>query len=313
MTILRPLLTLFVQQSMELLTRDHVPRALPAFYLLDEFRQLKRMDEIMNKLPYVAGYNIKIAFVIQDLKNIDGLYGETARHSLLGNCGLQLILGANDQATAEYVSRALGKRTLRYSSETRSLGLLAAPRRTRVEQVRERDLMMPQEIRQMPSDNLIALVEGQRPILATKLYSYDRQPFKAQIASAVSHPPDVPITEFVPHLPVPAVNPRYGRAADTVGAAGDQNRPPPAGTASTGQASVFEAWQEEYHAIEDVEELDLADRQRALELQLARSAKRLGDLAESEASAALPPAARRSVAEILAATVPDPAGPETPD
>ncbi|MFP3821925.1 hypothetical protein SB658_24820, partial [Bacillus sp. SIMBA_008] len=87
----------------------------------------------------------------------------------------------------------------------------------------------------------IALVEGQRPILATKLYSYDRQPFKAEIASAVSHPPDVPITEFVPHLPVPAVNPLYGRAADTVGAAGEPKRSPPAGPASTGQASVFEA------------------------------------------------------------------------
>jgi type IV secretion system protein VirD4 len=109
-TILRPLLTLFVQQSMDLLTRDFDPGALPAYFLLDEFRQLKRMDEIMNKLPYVAGYNIKMAFIIQDLKSLDEIYGETSRHSLLGNCGLQLILGANDQATAEYASRALGKK-----------------------------------------------------------------------------------------------------------------------------------------------------------------------------------------------------------
>ncbi len=63
----------------------------------------------MTKLPYVAGYNIKLAIIIQDLKNLDEIYGETSRHSLLGNCGYQLVLGANDQATAEYASRALGK------------------------------------------------------------------------------------------------------------------------------------------------------------------------------------------------------------
>ncbi|OWK25055.1 hypothetical protein AJ87_15050 [Rhizobium yanglingense] len=105
--MLRPLLTLFVQQVMDILTLEHDPNSLPVYFLLDEFRQLKRMDEIMTKLPYVAGYNIKLAFIIQDLKNLDEIYGETSRHSLLGNCGYQLVLGANDQATAEYGSRAL--------------------------------------------------------------------------------------------------------------------------------------------------------------------------------------------------------------
>ncbi|MGZ2476637.1 type IV secretory pathway TraG/TraD family ATPase VirD4 [Sinorhizobium medicae] len=80
------------------------------------------------------------------------IYGETSRHSLLGNCGYQLVLGANDQATAEYAFRALGKRTIRYQSESRTIELMGLPRRTKVEQIRERDLMMPQEVRQMPRE-----------------------------------------------------------------------------------------------------------------------------------------------------------------
>lgn len=312
MTILRPLLTLFVQQSMELLTRDHDPRAVPTFFLLDEFRQLKKMDELMNKLPYVAGYSIKIAFIIQDLKNIDGLYGETARHSLLGNCGLQLILGANDQATAEYASRALGKRTLRYSSETRSLGFLAAPRRTRVEQVRERDLMMPQEIRQMPGDTMVVLVEGQKPILAAKLRSYAHKPFKAQVAYALAHQPDISATELASQLPVPAVDQGYGRASGI--ATADPDSPPRSAAAtSSARGSLSEAWPHERDAAEDLEELDLSDRQRELELKLQRSEKRLRALAETGAPPGRDLPARRSIAEILAQTVPDPAGPETPD
>ena len=98
----------------------------------------------------MAGYNIKMAFVIQDLKNLDEIYGETSRHSLMGNCGYQLVFGANDQVTAEAVSKGLGKRTVRYKTESRTIELMGLHRRTKVEQLRERDLMMPQEVRQMP-------------------------------------------------------------------------------------------------------------------------------------------------------------------
>lgn len=213
-TLLRPLLTLFVQQVMDLLTLEHDQNFLPIYFLLDEFRQLKRMDEIMMKLPYVAGYNIKLAFIIQDLKNLDEIYGETARHSLLGNCGYQLILGANDQATAEYASRALGKRTIRYQSESRTKEMLGLPRRTSVEQIRERDLMMPQEVRQMPEDKMILLIEGQRPIFGEKLRFFQTQPFKSAEAHSQANIPRVPQIEIFPPKPVPAATAEYRDAVD---------------------------------------------------------------------------------------------------
>ncbi|MEI2300432.1 type IV secretory system conjugative DNA transfer family protein [Ensifer sp. MJa1] len=213
-TLLRPLLTLFVQQVMDILTLEHDPNSLPVYFLLDEFRQLKRMDEIMTKLPYVAGYNIKLAFIIQDLKNLDEIYGETSRHSLLGNCGYQLVLGANDQATAEYASRALGKRTIRYQSESRTIELLGLPRRTKVEQIRERDLMMPQEVRQMPENRMILLVEGQRPIFGEKLRFFQTQPFKAAEAFSQANIPQVPDVEYLAPKPVPATTPEYAKGGD---------------------------------------------------------------------------------------------------
>lgn len=215
-TILRPLLTLFVQQVMNILTIEHDPNSLPVYFLLDEFRQLKKMDEIMTKLPYVAGYNIKLAIIIQDLKNLDEIYGETSRHSLLGNCGYQLVLGANDQATAEYASRALGKRTIRYTSESRTIEILGLPRRTKVEQIRERDLMMPQEVRQMPESKMILLVEGQRPIYGDKLRFFNTQPFKTAEAYSQAHVPDVPMIEYLPNQPVPALTDEYANGAQQI-------------------------------------------------------------------------------------------------
>ncbi|MDX0234338.1 type IV secretory system conjugative DNA transfer family protein [Sinorhizobium meliloti] len=213
-TLLRPLLTLFVQQVMDILTLEHDPNSLPVYFLLDEFRQLKRMDEIMTKLPYVAGYNIKLAFIIQDLKNLDEIYGETSRHSLLGNCGYQLVLGANDQATAEYASRALGKRTIRYQSESRTIELMGLPRRTKVEQIRERDLMMPQEVRQMPENKMILLIEGQRPIFGEKLRFFQTQPFKSAEAFSQANIPRVPEVDYLSPKPVPATTPEYAKGGE---------------------------------------------------------------------------------------------------
>lgn len=73
----------------------------------------------------------------------------------MGNCGDQLVFGANDQVTAESVSKGLGKRTGRYKTESRTIEFMGLHRRTKVEQLRERDLIT-QEVRQMPGDKMVA-------------------------------------------------------------------------------------------------------------------------------------------------------------
>lgn len=146
--------------------------------------------------------------------------------------GYQLFLGANDQATADYASRALGKRTIRYQSESRTIELLGLPRCTRVEQIRERDLMMPQEIRQMPERKMVLLVEGQRPIFGDKLRFFETQPFKSAEAFSQTHIPDVPPIEYLPIQPVPALTDYYAQAghpaeyagASTTGMADSERR-----------------------------------------------------------------------------------------
>lgn len=301
-TILRPLLTLFVQQSMDLLTRDFDPTALPAYFLLDEFRQLKRMDEIMNKLPYVAGYNIKMAFIIQDLKNLDEIYGETSRHSLLGNCGLQLFLGANDQATAEYASRALGKKTIRYKSESRTLELMGLPRRTKVEQIRERDLMMPQEIRQMPDDRVILLVEGQRPIFANKLRYHAHSLLKTAADHSVKYQPKVPEADFAIPLPVPALEDKYGLLnadesdGSSLATSASHHRAPPLIARSL-------------PIIRGVGTETADDHLAQIESRLRPTAEQLQRTVEAKLAhgSALAAPGRLSIAEVLKQTVPDPA------
>jgi type IV secretion system protein VirD4 len=92
---------------------------------------------------------------------------------------------------------------------TTPIEILGLPRRTKVEQIRERDLMMPQEVRQMPENKMILLVEGQRPIYGDKLRFFNTQPFKSAEAYSQSHVPDVPTIEYLPHRPVPALTSEY--------------------------------------------------------------------------------------------------------
>ncbi|MDX0870267.1 type IV secretion system DNA-binding domain-containing protein [Sinorhizobium medicae] len=337
-TLLRPLLTLFVQQVMDILTLEHDPNSLPVYFLLDEFRQLKRMDEIMTKLPYVAGYNIKLAFIIQDLKNLDEIYGETSRHSLLGNCGYQLVLGANDQATAEYASRALGKRTIRYQSESRTIELMGLPRRTKVEQIRERDLMMPQEVRQMPENKMILLIEGQRPIFGEKLRFFQTQPFKSAEAFSQANIPQVPEVDYLSPKPVPATTPEHAKGGDPSveipsPAPAAEEKPLTAATAEAAPVKAEPAADEKAAApakrtvnkkalrpkpkatiantggAEASASLDAMEaRIRAIEEGLKPKAAQLKEVVEMKAEKLgdESPTKRRNIMDIFSATVPDP-------
>jgi type IV secretion system protein VirD4 len=167
--LLRPLLALFVQQVLSFLTQSLKKQKVLAYFLLDEFCQLKRMEEIISKLPFVAGYGIKFAFIVQDLKSIDAVYGETARHSLIANCGYQIFFGANDLTTADYVSRSLGKKAIKLQSKSSASNFLGRPHGSVSEQERDHDLMTVNEVRELKPNQLIVLSEASSPLLIKKI------------------------------------------------------------------------------------------------------------------------------------------------
>ena len=210
-TLLMPLMRLFVQQTLDQLLIEFAPDAIPVMFMLDEFRQLGKMDEIVTKLPYVAGYKIKMCFIIQDLKSLDEIYGESTRQSMLGNCGYQLVLGANDQATAEYVSKALGKTTVTYNTTSVRRQLAGIHQRTRQENVKERDLLMPQEIRGMDQESLVMLIEGQRPVFGRKIRAYKEAPWAKWMKRSVSMKTMPDFVEIVNFRDAPVMTHAYSK------------------------------------------------------------------------------------------------------
>ena len=134
--------------------------------------------------------------------------------------------------------KALGKQTIRYQSESRTIEVMGLNRRTRIEQIRDRDLLMPQEVRQLPETDLVLLVEGQKPVRARKVRFFEMEPFKAAAAYGIAHRPDVPYVDIIEPRPVPVAAPDYGIEAapptsepETVAALPNAVAPPATGPA----------------------------------------------------------------------------------
>lgn len=163
---LRPLLTLFFEQVFASQLRKEPGKndKYKVLFLMDEFESLGTMDGIVDKLPFVRSFNVRIMAIIQGLSQLDQRYTAAGRDKILQGSKHQIFFASNDQQTTNYVSETLGKKTIQTVSKSRS-----KQGRTISRQSQSRELMMPQEVREMSPDNLILITEGTRPIIAKKI------------------------------------------------------------------------------------------------------------------------------------------------
>ncbi|MGL4525347.1 MAG: type IV secretory system conjugative DNA transfer family protein [Aestuariivirga sp.] len=257
----RPLIRVLVQQAHDQLMRDlpQTDDALPVLIMLDEFPTLQRMEAIVAKLPVSAGYGVRMAIVVQALSQLDELYGRATRDTILANTDLKLFVGTNDQATADYISEALGTRTAlsRTVSGARSQNPFA-PRSTTRAEVATR-LMRPEQVRELDKRKAILLARGERPVLLEKVVAHrDRMLIKLKRKgrdALLSVPELKPARQSSPfaslqaareHPPTPSTftarrpDPRQGELALKPEVEGDKDRsaheqpndPPPAPAAT---------------------------------------------------------------------------------
>lgn len=194
-TLVKPILTVFIQHVLSLLTQTLNEKAISVFFLLDEFRQLQRVDEVVTKLPYVAGYNIKFAFIIQELRMLDAIYTQAGRDSIMGNCAIQICMGANDETTARYVSTAAGKKIEQTMSQTRSGGFSRGINSKTIHK-NMTELILPQEIRQMKKGREIILPEGHAPIFAEKIKYFEWRKYQLAVKYAKEHIPAIKTLDY---------------------------------------------------------------------------------------------------------------------
>jgi len=95
----------------------------PVLMVLDEFAGLKRMEVIENAVAQLAGYGVKLFFVLQSLEQLKAVYKDNWE-TFLANSGLKVFFNLEDHFSREYVSKLIGEteviREVRSSSDSSS-------------------------------------------------------------------------------------------------------------------------------------------------------------------------------------------------
>ena len=144
----------------------------PVRFLLDEFANIGTIPEFPQKLSTMRKYGISCTIILQALSQIKAMYKDDWE-VLLGNCDSLLYLGGNDQTTLEYISKRLGKETIRSVNNSRSYGRQGSHSMSYNKTGRE--LMTPDELSVMDNKNCILFIRGEYPFFSEK-YPYTKHP-----------------------------------------------------------------------------------------------------------------------------------------
>lgn len=155
---LKPILSLFVDLiGRQLLSlSDDFNRRI--FIFIDEFGTLQRLSTIKSLLTLGRSKGASVWIGIQDIGQIEAIYGKSSRQTIVNACGTSLIFRVNDPTEAQYLSEKIGNVILKVPQENFSMG---------VEDLRDgfgvtksektEPLIMPSEIQSL--NNLEAIIK----------------------------------------------------------------------------------------------------------------------------------------------------------
>ena len=160
------------QQIHDLLMRNIPGRDEPhkVLLMLDEFFALGKMTSLASKIAVSAGYGFRMAIILQNLSQLDELYGKSTRETLVAGAALKLFVAINDNATAEYVSEGLGNYTTDNRTKVMGTGLTQSAR-VSVTKIGV-PLKRPEELMRMARRKSILLVANGRPLEVEKVVKF---------------------------------------------------------------------------------------------------------------------------------------------
>jgi type IV secretion system protein VirD4 len=114
-------LRLLITSALDQLTAQ--PGGHPTLIILDEFARLEQLPAVSNAFGFSAGMNVQLWPFLQDLPQLEDVYGKRWM-SLLANCGLVQFFTPVDVVTAEFLQRRGGTTTGESTSRNYSGGML---------------------------------------------------------------------------------------------------------------------------------------------------------------------------------------------
>lgn len=127
-------------------------------FLLDEFGNMPTIEGMAGMVTVGAGRGFRFHLIVQAYSQIKSQYGEES-DTIIGNCSNQIYILTKDKQTAEQYSGLIGTKTITDVSRS---GRLLSTDKTHNESVKERPLMMPDELMQLKEGESVVVRANKR-------------------------------------------------------------------------------------------------------------------------------------------------------
>jgi type IV secretion system protein VirD4 len=196
---LAPLMNLFIQLFLNAMTEE-LPKPdekYKVLLMLDEFCALGYMRKVKDGFSYLAGYNIHLMAIIQNIGQFYELYGHDGSDVFFQNTDYKIVYRQNTKTDQEFVSNQLGTRTIKIRSQNFHSNPMTRKHTNIGESHIARPLLSPEEVRRFPKKEGIAIINGQPPIRFKRIIHYQDKNFKDRILKPIKIEA---ITPFYPKL-----------------------------------------------------------------------------------------------------------------
>ena len=172
-------LRLIVSMAITAMVRGEKKPKRPALFLLDEFAALGKLAVVEQAFGLMAGFGMRIHAILQDLSQLQDLYGQRWQ-TFLANAAVLQVFGTRDLLSAEYISKLAGIQTIETISEATAsarrgtlFGLFANPNYTSMnDRTTPRALIMPEEVIRVSDGLQLLFMPSLNPIVAQKIPYY---------------------------------------------------------------------------------------------------------------------------------------------
>ena len=144
-------------------------------FLMDEFANVALPEDFCSLLSTMRSRGISSTIIIQNLAQIKALFKDTWE-TITGNCDTLVYLGGNEKSTHQYISEMLGKSTIDKRSNGETRGIHGSSSRNY--DVLGRELMTPDEVRNMSNKKCLIFIRGFDPIFDDKYIPMKHKRFK---------------------------------------------------------------------------------------------------------------------------------------
>ena len=159
--------------------------------LIDEFGAMGKVDIIESGVAYMAGYNLRLLLIFQNLSQLNRLYTQDGARTLVTNFDCQILYPPRDHKDAQEYSEITGYETVKSTSINRD-GVGIGKRSESISDQR-RALLLPQEFTAMDEKECVISMRSMKPIHCRKIIYYQDPTFKARLGYEPASIPELGI------------------------------------------------------------------------------------------------------------------------